>query len=307
MSLKYNLLIILGHTAGGKTAVAARVASRLGGEVISADSRQVYRGMDLGTGKDYGDYIVDGTEVPSHLIDTRDAGYEYNLFEFQQDFARAFTGITGRGKLPVLCGGTGLYLESVISHYRLLNVPANPNLRRELALKGTGELENMLEGYGPLHNVTDTSSRKRLIRAIEIADYQSRHATETSVLPDLTPLVTGIRYEREVRRQRITERLKERLQQGMVEEVQALLNSGIPHEKLRYYGLEYKYISMYLAGELTHDEMVSRLKTAIHQFAKRQMTYFRGMQRRGVPIHWIEGELPQEAKVEQIIALYRST
>jgi len=307
MSPEYNLITILGHTAGGKTALAANLADRLGGEVISADSRQVYRGMDIGTGKDYDDYLVDGRSVPCHLVDIVDAGSEYNLFEFQRDFTEAFNDISGRGKLPVLCGGTGLYIESVLKQFRLLDVPANQELRQDLEKRSQEELERMLADYGPLHNITDISSRKRLIRAIEIAVYQQGHDTETSQLPEIVPLVVGIRFDREIRRQRITERLKARLDQGMVDEVIVLLKSGISHEKLRYYGLEYKFISLYLAGELSYEAMVSGLNTAIHQFAKRQMTYFRGMERRGIPIHWLDDRLTLDEKVKAVEKIYSIT
>lgn len=288
--MKHRLIVILGHTAGGKTALAAALAHMLGGEIISADSRQVYRGMDIGTGKDYGDYIVNGKQVPCHLVDIRDAGEEYNVFEFRQDFIRAYREIMGRGNIPVLCGGTGLYIEAVLRDYRLTGVPVNLPLRNSLEGCTMERLEETLRSYGPLHNTTDTSTRKRLVRAIEIADYQAKKGSPAATLPDLSPLVTGLRFERETRRQRITRRLEERMENGMVEEVRHLMERGLSLQKLEYYGLEYKYIGWYLSGKLSYDEMCSSLNTAIHRFAKRQMTWFRGMERRGVPIRWLKGE-----------------
>ncbi|MBN1132771.1 MAG: tRNA (adenosine(37)-N6)-dimethylallyltransferase MiaA [Bacteroidales bacterium] len=298
------MIVILGHTAAGKTAVAARVANRLRGEVISADSRQVYRGMDIGTGKDYDDYMVDGSRVPVHLIDIVDAGVEYNLFRFQQDFSQVCTSLMRSSRRPVLCGGSGLYIESVIKNYRLLMVPPNVVLRAELEGKTDEQLGLILKQYGPLHNITDTVSRKRLIRAIEIAEYQSREPLESSPTLSLKPLVVGIAFDRENRRRRITERLTARLEAGMIDEVRHLLESGVDHDKLRYYGLEYKYISMYLEGALNYEEMVARLNTAIHRFAKRQMTYFRGMERRGIEIRWLRGALPPEEKVSRIVSWF---
>lgn len=301
----FNLIAVLGHTAGGKTAFAAHLAERLGGEIISADSRQVYRGMDLGTGKDYEDYRVGDKEVQVHLIDILDAGYEYNVYLFKQDFLRVFTDITERGKVPVLCGGSGLYIESVLRNYSLLKVPLNEELREDLKNKSFGELTSMLKLYGPLHNVTDTVNRNRLIRAIEIAMYQaSSKVDDQEEGYELTPLVLGIRFERMIRRRRITERLHHRLKHGMVEEVEGLLRKGISPEKLEYYGLEYRFISHYLLQKITHEEMVEKLNHAIHQFAKRQMTYFRGMERRGVRIHWLDGALGREKNLEKALSLY---
>jgi tRNA dimethylallyltransferase len=303
---KFNLVTILGHTAGGKTAFAAHLADRIDGEIISGDSRQVYRGMDIGTGKDYGDYLVGERRVPVHLIDIMDAGYEYNVYLFKQDFLRVYTNIIDSGKMPVLCGGSGLYIEAVLRNYRLLHVPVNQELRDDLARKSYEELTGILKLYGPLHNVTDTVNRKRLIRAIEIAMYQGSANAESVDEYELVPLVLGIRFERMVRRGRITERLQSRLNNGLVEEVEALLKSGVPAEKLEYYGLEYKYITEYLLEKVTYDEMVEKLNHAIHQFAKRQMTYFRGMERRGIPIHWIEGKLEMEEKLEEALSLYQA-
>ena len=302
-----DLVTVLGHTAAGKTAFAAHLAHQLGGEIISADSRQVYRGMDIGTGKDYEDYLVEGSRVPCHLIDILDAGYEYNVYLFKQDFQRVFTDISERGALPVLCGGSGLYIESVLRNYRLLNVPLNDSLRKELEKKSSEELVAMLKLYGPLHNITDTSHRKRLIRAIEIASYQSDRPRDEENERELKPLVLGIRFDRETRRERITIRLKERMEAGMVEEVEGLMKSGVSAEKLDYYGLEYRFICRYLLKELSYKEMFASLNTAIHQFAKRQMTYFRGMERRGTKIHWLDGHLSMKEKIVQAEALFHAT
>lgn len=302
-----DLVTVLGHTAAGKTAFAAHLAARLKGEIISADSRQVYLGMDIGTGKDYGDYQVKGQAIPTHLIDILDAGYEYNVYLFKRDFLRVFTDITERGFIPVLCGGTGLYIESVLRNYRLLNVPLNSTLREELADKDMKELVEILKLHGPLHNITDTSNRKRMIRAIEIARCQSGKLQEPAEERELNPLVLGIRFDREIRRERITRRLQERLEEGMVEEVKGLLAGGVPAEKLDYYGLEYRFVTLYLLEELSYEEMFRKLNTAIHQFAKRQMTYFRGMERRGINIHWLNGGLPMEEKIEQAVKLFNAT
>jgi len=301
-----DLLTVLGHTAAGKTAFAAHLAKNLGGEIISADSRQVYRGMDIGTGKDYGDYLVGKKRVPVHLIDILDAGYEYNVYLFKQDFLKVFTDISERKRLPILCGGSGLYLESVLRNYKLLNVPINPNLREELKGKSPEELEAMLKLYGPLHNTSDTVSSKRMIRAIEIAVFQATSNDDSAQEKDLNPLVLGIRFEREHRRQRITQRLHDRLKEGLVEEVERLLAQGIGPEKLDYYGLEYRYVGKYLQNELSREDMVRKLNTAIHQFAKRQMTYFRGMEKRGIAIHWLRGENSMEEKIEQAVDILKT-
>jgi len=300
-----KILTVLGPTAAGKTAFAAHLAHLLDGEIISADSRQVYRGMDIGTGKDYEDYKVEGKPVPAHLIDILDAGYEYNVYLFKQDFFKAFEDISDRGKLPVLCGGSGMYIESVLKNYKLLHVPADPGLRADLEEKDIMELEGMLKLYGPLHNQTDVTSKKRIIRAIEIAKHQSTSPEPSEENMELNSLVFGIKLDRIIRRKRITERLMNRLGQGMVEEVEKLLAGGISHEKLDYYGLEYRYISRYLRKELTYDVMVSRLNSAIHQFAKRQMTYFRGMERRGSKIHWIDGMLSMDKMTEEAMRICR--
>lgn len=302
-SAEHNLITVLGHTAGGKTRFAACLADRLGGEVVSADSRQVYRRMDLGTGKDYGDYIIEGREVPFHLIDILEPGYEYNVFEFQKDFLEAFSDIAGRGRMVVLCGGSGLYIEAVLKGYRLIRVPQNTALRKELEDKSMEELTGLLASFRKLHNVTDTENRKRLVRALEIEFYYGENPELDEDYPELHPLLLGINFDRESRRRRISARLHERLGSGMVREVEALLEEGIPPEKLIYYGLEYKYITEHLTGKLDYEDMVSGLETAIHRFAKRQMTWFRGMERRGLKIHWIDGYAPMEDKLERAMGL----
>jgi tRNA dimethylallyltransferase len=303
----FNLITVLGHTAGGKTRFAACLADRTEGEVISADSRQVYRRMNLGTGKDYLDYLVHGRTVPFHLVDILEPGYEYNVFEYQRDFLRAYREVTGRGKLALLCGGSGLYIEAVLKGYRLIRVPVNPSLREELSGKSMEELAARLASFRKLHNKTDTENRKRLLLAIEIETYYSEHPLLDEDYPVLRPLVLGIRFDRDERRKRISERLNARLREGMVEEVEVLLKEGVPEEKLIYYGLEYRYITEYLCGETDYGEMVSGLETAIHQFAKRQMTWFRGMERRGLKIYWLDGMLPMEEKLDRALALYSGT
>lgn len=300
----YQMLTILGPTASGKTTVAAHAARMLGGEVISADSRQVYRGMDLGTGKDLADYVIDGQTVPYHLIDIADAGYEYNVFEYQRDFLKVYDEIRSRGKFPVMCGGSGLYLESVLKNYKLIQVPLNEPLRAELQTKNIGELEQILKSYrSDLHNQTDLETPKRAIRAIEIEAYLKDHPEIDARMPEITSLVVGVKYDRLSRRKRITERLKQRLNEGMIDEVRHLLNSGLQPEQLMYYGLEYKYLTQHLVGETTWNEMFSGLETAIHQFAKRQMTWFRGMERKGTTIHWLDGYQPLPEKLDQISRL----
>ena len=297
----YNLVTILGPTACGKTTLAVALADRLSTAVISADSRQVYRSMDLGTGKDLGEYVYEGRNVPYHLIDIVDAGYKYNVFEYQRDFLNIFEHLRSEGQLPVMCGGTGMYLESVLRGYRLVEVPENKPLRESLEGKSIEELTAILQGYKQLHNTTDVDTCKRAIRAIEIEEYYRTSEANVRDFPQISSLTIGLDVSRELRRERITRRLHERLQQGMVDEVRGILASGVAPEDLIYYGLEYKYLTMHIIGELTYDEMVSQLEIAIHQFAKRQMTYFRGMERRGVPIHWIDASLSTEEKVESIV------
>ena len=301
--MKYDLITIIGPTASGKTPLAAALANKLDTEIISGDSRQVYRRMNLGTGKDLVDYTVNGHEVPYHLIDIVEPGYKYNVFEYQRDFLKAYEEITAKGKLPVLCGGTGMYVESVLKGYRLLPVPENPELRASLEGKSLEELTHILEGYKKLHNSTDVDTAKRAIRAIEIEEYYKQQPPEYREFPSLHSLIVGVNIDRELRREKITRRLKQRLEEGMVEEVRGLLAEGIHPDNLIYYGLEYKFLTQYVIGELTYEEMFLQLETAIHQFAKRQMTWFRGMERRGFTIHWLDATLPMEEKLEQIINL----
>ena len=301
--MKVDLITILGPTASGKTPLAAALADRLGTEIISGDSRQVYRRMDLGTGKDLVDYTVDGRQVPYHLIDIVEPGYKYNVFEYQRDFLKAYQEITAMNKLPILCGGTGMYIESVLKGYRLLPVPENPELRASLEGKSLEELTGILEGYKKLHNSTDVDTAKRAIRAIEIEEYYKQQPAEYREFPSLKSLIVGVDIDRELRREKITRRLKQRLDEGMVEEVRGLLGEGIAPENLIYYGLEYKFLTQYAIGELTFDEMFHQLETAIHQFAKRQMTWFRGMERRGFTIHWLDATLSMEDKIEHITNL----
>lgn len=304
--MKYNLITILGPTATGKTGVAANLAAQLNGEVISADSRQVYRGMDLGTGKDYADYFVNGVEVPSHLVDIENAGVHYNVYRFQTDFIRVFEEIQTRNKFPILCGGSGLYLEAVLKNYLLIEVPPNKELRKELEGKNLEELTEILKEMKPkLHNHTDVETDRRAVRAIEIEKYYAENPKLDSSFPEIKSLNIGIDFDRELRRQRITSRLKQRLEDGMLDEVQTLLDSGLTPDQLIYYGLEYKFLTLHLIGELTFQEMYDKLEIAIHQFAKRQMTWFRGMEKRGTKIHWIDGHLPMEEKVKEIYNLFK--
>lgn len=303
--MKYNLITILGPTATGKTGLAAHLAAKMNGEIISADSRQIYRGMDLGTGKDYADYFVDGVEIPSHLVDIENAGVHYNVFRFQTDFIRVFEEIQSRNKFPVLCGGSGLYIEAVLKNYRLIEVPPNKELRKELEGKTLDDLTEILKNLKPkLHNHTDVETDRRAIRAIEIEKYYAENPQFDSSFPEIRSLNIGIDFDRELRRQRISTRLKQRLDEGMLDEVQKLLDSGLTPEQLIYYGLEYKYLTLHLTGELSYNEMYRQLEIAIHQFAKRQMTWFRGMEKRGTKIHWIDGHLPMEEKVKAIIELF---
>lgn len=299
----YDLITILGPTASGKTALAAALAARLDTEIISADSRQVYRRMDLGTGKDLGEYSVGGKDVPYHLIDIVEPGTKYNVFLYQQHFLEAYEEVRGKGKIPVLCGGTGLYIEAVLRGYRLMPVPENPLLREQLSGKTLEELATLLATYKTLHNTTDVDTPKRAIRAIEIEEYYRAHPVDVRSFPSLSSLVVGVDISRELRREKITCRLKQRLEEGMAEEVRALLGSGIPADDLIYYGLEYKYVTLYVTGKMSYEDMFTRLETAIHQFAKRQMTWFRGMERRGIPVHWLDASLPKEEKVERVMQL----
>ena len=314
-----KMITILGPTASGKTPLAAALACALpqvdgtvGGEIISADSRQVYRRMDIGTGKDLADYRVLGgspVDIPYHLIDICEPGTKYNLFQYQQDFFDAYQDIIGRGKTPILCGGTGLYIEAVLKGYQLSPVPQNPELRQRLEGKTLDELTQMLtelkaQNGSVMHNKTDVDSCQRAIRAIEIEEYNLHTPMPKRALPPIDSLIIGVSIDREARREKITRRLKVRLEEGMIDEVQGLLHEGIPADDLIYYGLEYKFVTEYLVGRLTYDEMFQRLEIAIHQFAKRQMTWFRGMERRGFTIHWIDALQPMDDKVRQILSLY---
>jgi tRNA dimethylallyltransferase len=296
----YDLIAILGPTASGKTSFAATLAYELDTEIISADSRQIYREMDLGTGKDLADYTVNGKQIPYHLIDIAEPGYEYNVFEYQRDFLNAYQSIKQKGRLPVLCGGTGLYLESVLKGYQLIPVPENPELRTRLAGKTLAELTDILSNYKTLHNSTDVDTAKRAIRAIEIEEYYATHDLSAREFPSINSLIIGVDIDRELRREKITKRLRQRLDEGMVEEVRQLLNKGIQPEDLIYYGLEYKYLTLYVTGEISFEEMFKQLEIAIHQFAKRQMTWFRGMERKGFKIHWIQASMPTDEKIELV-------
>lgn len=297
---QYELITIIGPTASGKTALAAALAARLNTEIISADSRQLYRGMDIGTGKDLADYEVDGKQIPYHLIDICDPGYKYNVFEYQHDFFKVFAGLRERGKLPILCGGTGLYVEAVLKGYKLLDVPPNPALRERLSGKSLAELETILAGYKVLHNKTDVDSAQRAIRAIEIEEFYRTQEPDVREFGPLNSLIVGVDIDRELRREKISKRLRARLDEGMVDEVRGILATGVSPEDLIYYGLEYKFLTLYIIGKLTYEEMVGQLEIAIHQFAKRQMTWFRGMERRGCTIHWLEATLPMADKMAQI-------
>lgn len=304
--MAYDMLTILGPTASGKTTLAAHLARRLGAEIISADSRQIYRGMDIGTGKDLSDYVVDGVSIPYHLIDIADPGYKYNLFEYQRDFLSAYQDIKGRGVFPILCGGTGLYIESVLKAYKMMPVPQNEELRQSLEGKSLEELTAILSTYKTLHNTTDVDTAKRAIRAIEICEYYRSHPQDFVDFPAINSLVVGVDIARDLRREKISKRLRSRLDEGMVDEVRRILDSGVSAEDMIYYGLEYKYLTNYVIGNLTYEQMVSELEIAIHQFAKRQMTWFRGMERRGFTIHWVDACLPMDEKVEVVCKLLQA-
>lgn len=299
----YELITIIGPTASGKTAFAAALAARLDTEIISGDSRQVYRSMDIGTGKDLADYVVDRKQIPYHLIDICNPGDKYNVFEYQHDFHKAFEEIRKKGKLPILCGGTGMYIESVLRGFKLLDVPQNPSLRESLKGKSLAELEQILASYKVLHNKTDVDSAQRAIRAIEIEEFYKTEAPDKREYAPINSLIIGVDINRELRREKISRRLRARLDEGMVDEVRAILATGVKPEDLIYYGLEYKFLTLYIIGQLTYDEMVSQLEIAIHQFAKRQMTWFRGMERRGLHIHWLDATLPTDEKINNVLAL----
>lgn len=299
----YELITIIGPTASGKTAFAAALAARLDTEIISGDSRQVYRSMDIGTGKDLADYVVDGKQIPYHLIDICNPGDKYNVFEYQHDFHKAFEEIRKKRKLPILCGGTGMYIESVLRGFKLLDVPQNPALRESLKGKSLAELEQILASYKVLHNKTDVDSAQRAIRAIEIEEFYKTEAPDKREYAPINSLIIGVDIDRDLRRKKISKRLRARLDEGMVDEVRAILATGVKPEDLIYYGLEYKFLTLYIIGQLTYDEMVSQLEIAIHQFAKRQMTWFRGMERRGLHIHWLDATLPTDEKINNVLAL----
>ncbi|MBN2610440.1 MAG: tRNA (adenosine(37)-N6)-dimethylallyltransferase MiaA [Bacteroidales bacterium] len=298
-----DLIFVLGPTACGKTRFAAELAARIDGEIISADSRQVYRRMNIGTGKDYKDYIVNGRVIPSHLTDICEPGEKYNVFEFQKDFLEVFTRLKKRNKMPIVCGGTGLYIEAVTNAYKLMPVPPDEKLRKTLEEKTLDELTAMLAGYKTLHNKTDIDTKKRAVRAIEIEEFYKKNPANPKPFPELKSLLIGLTFERETIKRRITQRLYQRLKEGMIEEVEALLNDGINPEDLIYYGLEYKYVTLFLTGRLGYDEMVNKLNIAIHQFSKRQMTWFRKMEREGAVIHWLDGNLDLEPKLNKVLEL----
>lgn len=303
-----KMITILGPTASGKTSVAAALALRTGGEIISADSRQVYRRMDIGTGKDLADYTIGDVHIPYHLIDIAEPGTKYNLFQYQQDFHTAYNDIRSRGKLPILCGGTGLYIEAVLGGYSLSPVPQNQKLRESLEGKSLDQLTQMLvqlkqKNGSNMHNRTDVDTAQRAIRAIEIETYNIEHPTPERQMPPVDSLIIGINIDRELRREKITRRLKARLDDGMCDEIRSLIDGGVNPDDLIYYGLEYKFVTEYVVGKTSYEEMFRQLEIAIHQFAKRQMTWFRGMERRGYTIHWIDAAQSMDEKVEAIMSL----
>ncbi|MCF0211390.1 MAG: tRNA (adenosine(37)-N6)-dimethylallyltransferase MiaA [Bacteroidales bacterium] len=302
----HTLLTITGPTACGKTSLAVEVAYQLKGEIISADSRQVFRGMDIGTGKDLEEYHTHGVEIPYHLIDIHDAGYEYNVYQFQNDFIRAYNTIVERGHQPILCGGTGLYVESVVKGYQLPDAPIDEAFRQSLEPYSDEELTARLASYIKLHNHTDTETRDRLLRALEIQEYARQHPEEHVRMPEMRHLIIGVAYPREVVVERIGVRLRQRLEEGMVEEVQRLLQQGVPPERLLRYGLEYKHLTRYLQGQCSYDDMTRDLYTDIRRFSKRQMTWFRRMERNGITIHWIDGQKTTEEKAKEVISLLKS-
>ncbi len=303
--MEHKMITILGTTATGKTRLAVQLAALIGGEIISADSRQVYRGMDLGTGKDLDDFTVDGKQIPYHLIDIVDAGYEFNVYEYQQRFFDAYKEVVERGSIPVLVGGSGMYIEAVLKGYRMAKVPRNEALRLRLAKKTDEELVAILLQHRILHNTTDTSDRERTLRAIEIDEYYREHPELLQDIPKITSVNFGIRFDRAEIRNRITARLDQRLNSGMVDEVQRLLDEGVSPEMLKFYGLEYKFITQYLLGELEYNEMFMLLNTAIHQFAKRQETWWRRMEKNGIRIHWLDGQISDQEKIALILGRLR--
>jgi len=306
MNTKYNIITILGPTATGKTKFAAQLCNSVNGEIISADSRQVYRNMNIGTGKDIEDYIVNNVSIPYHLIDIVDAGYQYNVFEFQRDFLVAYNKIKNNNKTPVLCGGTGLYIDAVLKGYKLIDVPVNLELRKTLENKSLQQLTEILKKYKTLHNKTDVDTVKRAIRAIEIEEYYKYNNVQEKEYPKINSLIIGINCDRELRRKRITARLKKRISEGLIDEVKNLLDSGLKPEQLTYYGLEYKFITEYIIGKYSFDEFFTKLEIAIHQFAKRQMTYFRGMERKGTKIYWIDSEVSNDEKIKIVLNILQN-
>lgn len=312
----YDMVTVLGATASGKTGIAANLSYKLKGEIISADSRQVYRGMSIGTGKDIDEYTIElnsaadgqhskgisSIKIPYHLIDIADAGYQYNVYEYQRDFLKIYNDLKERNVFPVLCGGSGMYIEAVLKGYKLVQVPVNEERRNELEDKTLDELANILKSYKPLHNTSDIENRKWAIRAIEIEEYYSENPDIDLSFPEINSLIVGVKYDRESRRRRITDRLEQRLDEGMIKEVETLLSKELKPEELTYYGLEYKYLTLYVTGKISYDEMFQGLNTAIHQFAKRQMTWFRKMEREGFEIHWLDGYMPLEKKIDKILS-----
>ncbi len=305
LTQKYDLITVLGATAGGKTSFAAHLAYHTRREIISADSRQVYRRMDIGTGKDLDDYIVNRQKIPVHLVDIVEPGNKYNVFEYQQDFIKVYEQLKKQEKKAILCGGSGMYIEAVINAYKLLKVPENEELRKQLSSKSLDELAKTLISYGNLHNKTDIEDKERALRAIEIAEFYKQNPEKKTGLERISKLILGIKFDRNSRRRRITERLKSRLENGMITEVEKLLDEGIPADTLIYYGLEYKFITLYLLGQISYDEMFRKLETAIHQFSKRQMTWFRRMERQGTKIHWLDGYMSMEEKLERVKDIVR--
>ena len=307
ISLTTKLLTITGPTACGKTSLAAELAYQLGGEIISADSRQVFRGMDIGTGKDLGEYRLHGTDIPYHLIDIHEAGYEYNVYQFQNDFIKAFHEIVSRGRQPILCGGTGMYIEAVVSGYQLADAPVDPDFRQRMDAYTDEQLTERLASYIKLHNHTDTEDRDRLLRALEIQEYHRRHPDEYPHMPDMQHCIICVAYPRAIVIERIGQRLRQRLDEGMVDEVRRLLDAGVPEARLLRYGLEYKHLTRYIKGEATYEKMYEDLYTDIRRFAKRQMTWFRRMERQGIPLHWLDGTLPFEEKVHRVREIFEAS
>ena len=299
---KFDMVTILGPTASGKTEVAVNLALKIKGEIVSADSRQIYREMNLGTGKDLEEYQVNGVDVPYHLIDIAEAGYQYNVFEYQRDFLKVYQSIREKGSFPVMCGGSGMYIEAILKGYRLIQVPVNEERRSELQLLSLDELTEILKRYKSINNTSDTENKKRAVRAIEIEEFCLAHPETDLAFPAITSLIVGVKYDRDSRRRKITSRLKQRLDNGMIDEVKNLIGKGLKPDDLTYYGLEYKYLTLFITGKLTYNEMFEGLNTAIHQFAKRQMTWFRKMERDGFEIKWLDGYMPVNEKTDKIIS-----